>query len=110
MQEKKFRVAIEDLTFETIIGILDFERTTPQKVVVNIKFSYRFKNEFINYAEVASFIKETMKKNKYFLIEDALEEITQLLKEKFPPIESIDLKIEKPAILPDCRVSVALVS
>ena len=100
-------IFIEDLKFQTIIGILDFERTTPQDVIINIEITYTYKDTFINYAEVASLIKSDMKKNKYHLIEDALKALGTKLKEKFPAIEKLSLKITKPSILPDCKVSVA---
>ena len=34
---------IEDLKFQAIIGILDFERITPQNVIVNILITYEYK-------------------------------------------------------------------
>jgi len=108
LQNKEFQVQVEALTFETIIGILDFERTTPQQVVVDITFSYQFQDDFINYAEVASLIKEKMQTEKYFLIEDALVDLKQTLQEKFPSMQKIFLKIQKPSILPDCKVSVSI--
>jgi dihydroneopterin aldolase len=110
MQSKTFRVHIEELTFDAIIGILEHERTTAQKVVVNVTFSYTYTDEFVDYAAVAQIIKKSMIENKYLLIEDALEEISKIIKKNFPLITSLDLEIKKPTILPDARVSVALVS
>ncbi len=52
------KIEISDLTFKCIIGILDFERTKKQKVIVNISFEYNFsKDMFINYAEISELIK-----------------------------------------------------
>jgi len=99
-------ISIEDLKFKTIIGILDFERENPQDVIVDLSFEYDFKDEFIDYAQVSEIIKEMMKKNKFLLIEDAILEISSFLKKKFPQILWIDLKISKPSILADCKVSV----
>ena len=100
------KISIENLKFQCIIGILDFEREKAQDVIINIQITYNYNNEFINYAEVVEFIKTTMKNKKYFLIEDALSDLSQLLKEKFLKINSLSLKITKPSILPDCTVSV----
>lgn len=36
-------IHIEDLRFQAIIGILDFERTTPQDVVVDLTIKYKYK-------------------------------------------------------------------
>jgi len=100
------KIYIEDLKFQCIVGILDFERVTPQDVIVNLTIEYDYKNEFINYAEVSEYIKEIMFKEKFLLLEDALATISSQLKINFPQINSLSLKITKPSILPDCRVSV----
>ena len=100
------KIFIEDLTFQCIIGILDFERKKEQDVIINLVITYEYVDEFINYAEVAQEIKSSMKNKKYLLIEDALRDLSQILKEKFPKINTLNLKITKPSILPDCRVSV----
>ncbi|QSZ41283.1 FolB domain-containing protein [Sulfurimonas aquatica] len=100
-------IQIEDLKFQTIIGILDFERQTPQDVIINIKIEYDYIEEFINYADVASLVKTTMIELKFLLIEDALKDLSQKLQKNFPDIKTLNLKITKPSILPDCKVSVA---
>jgi dihydroneopterin aldolase len=101
-------IHIEDLKFQCIIGILDFERITPQDIIVNLRIKYEYKqNIFINYAEVTDIIKNEMIKNKYYLIEDALTSIISTLREKFSTIQKINLKITKPSILADARVSVS---
>ena len=101
-------IYIEDLKFQSIIGILDFERKEDQDVIINLHLTYTYKSEnFINYADVTELIKSTMKSKKYFLIEDALNDLSQILKDNFSTIEQLNLKITKPSILPDCKVSVA---
>ena len=100
-------IHIENLRFQCILGILDFERTTPQDVIINLELSYTYKNEFINYAELSDTIKHEMKKNEFLLIEDALSYLIEKLKKKFSLIEYLNLKITKPSILPDCMVSVS---
>ncbi len=101
------KIEIEDLKFQCIIGILDFERITPQDVILNISIEYDYTDEFINYADVTHFIKSHMKNGKFLLIEDALKSVSQNLGKKFPLINELDLKITKPSILPDCMVSVS---
>jgi len=99
-------IHIEDLKFQAILGILDFERTTPQNIIINLSLSYHYQEEFINYAEIAKILKYKMINNKYLLIEDALGKISQELKKEFSNINTLKLKITKPSILPDCKVSV----
>jgi len=101
------RIYIEDLTFKCIIGILDFERVKPQKVILNIELDYDYKKEFINYAQVVELVKSRMKKKKFLLIEDALKDLGKNIKKKFPQTNRVNLKITKPSILPDCKVSVS---
>ena len=100
-------IHIEDLKFQCIIGILDFERVTPQDVIINLAIEYDYKKNFINYADVVEIVKNMMKKNKFLLIEDALENINLKLIKEFNTIKSIHLKITKPSILEGCKVSVS---
>ena len=100
-------VHIENLKFQSIIGILDFERVTPQDVIINLEIEYTYKDDFINYAKVVDIIKSNMSENKFLLIEDALKELSLILKKEFTAINTLNLKISKPSILPDCKVSVS---
>jgi dihydroneopterin aldolase len=101
------KIYVEDLKFQCIIGILDFERTTTQDVIINIEIEYDFDDAFINYAQVADLVKSSMTQNKFFLLEDALKGLSDSLKKEFSNINSLYIKITKPSILPDCRVSVS---
>ncbi len=100
-------IQIEDLNFQCIIGILDFERVTLQDIVINMSINYNYTNQFINYVDVTDLVKTTIKKGKFLLIEDALSSLSKKLKKEFPLINTLDLKITKPSILPDCKVSVS---
>jgi len=101
------KVQIQDLKFQTIIGILDFERVNPQDVIVNLWLKYDYKNDFINYADVSELIKQSMQVEEFLLIEDALLFLITKLKKEFTKITSLELKITKPSILPNCCVSVS---
>ena len=100
-------IHIEDLKFQCIIGILDFERETPQDVIVNMSINYNYENNFINYAEIVQIIKEMMIKSEFLLIEEALDNLNLKLIKEYPSIKSMQIKITKPSILPDCKVSVS---
>lgn len=101
-------IHIEDLKFRCIVGILDFERKMPQDVIINLKIEYDYKkDEFINYALVAQKVKEVMIKRQFYLLEEALQEIITLLLQEYKSIKNISLKITKPSILDDCKVSVS---
>jgi len=100
-------IHIEDLKFQTIIGILDFERQEEQEVIVNLIIEYEYKKEFINYAEVVELIQSTMIQSKFLLIEDALFNLSKLLKENFSLIDTLFIKITKPTIIKNAQVSVS---
>ena len=102
------KIYIEDLRFQTIIGILDFERITPQEVIINLELEYKYENEFINYADVTTLIRNSILSQKFLLIEDALLYLSDILKKEFKKINTLELKITKPSILPDCKVSVSI--
>lgn len=101
------QIHIEELTFDAIIGILDFERTTPQKLILTIRIDYSYNGDFINYAEVSQLSKELFLTQKFHLLEDALITLSRELKSHFPLIEKLFIKITKPNILPDCKVSLS---
>ncbi|NOX14990.1 MAG: dihydroneopterin aldolase [Epsilonproteobacteria bacterium] len=99
------QIYIKNLSFNAILGLLDFERKKPQKIIVDAKIKYNQKDgNFIDYAKVAELIKSTIITNKFLLIEDALKKLVSEIKDKFPPSCQIKLKISKPDILNDCIV------
>jgi len=102
------KIKIRNLTFDCIIGILPVERKREQSVIINISFKYSFKNNiFINYADIANYVQETMINKKFLLIEDALLFMEKELNSKYQ-IKKLKLSITKPDILDNCEVSVTL--
>ncbi len=101
-------IHIEELTFECIIGILDFERTTPQVVVIDVEIEYEYRDElFINYAEVIALLEKEMIQNRYELLETALNQLAQKLHLKYASIKNLNLKIAKPNIIKNAKVSLS---
>ncbi|WP_419763823.1 MAG: dihydroneopterin aldolase [Arcobacter sp.] len=102
------KVNIEELTFNCIIGILPFERKKEQKVVVNCSFKYKYEDSnFIDYSKVAEDIENTMIERKFELLEDAILELKKLLNTKYH-MKKLKISIQKPDILPNCKVSITL--
>lgn len=102
------KIHIEDLTFETIIGILETERLVPQRVSLHVKIKYHFDgNHFIDYAHVCALIQEDMQRQKYFLVEEALEGLYSKILFHYPYMRKISLKILKPSILENALVGVS---
>lgn len=100
-------IDIEDLKFQCIIGILNFERENPQDVIINFTCEYNYENVYINYVDIIELFKKTMILNKFKLIEDAILSLKSEINKEFPLINFCTIKITKPSILADCRVSVS---
>ena len=101
------KIEISDLTFNCIIGILDFKRIKKQKVIINISFEYEYsKDLFIDYSEISALVKKTMKEQKFLLLEDAILYIESLLQNSYK-IHNLKIKISKPNILKNCIVSLS---
>lgn len=103
------QIIIQNLTCKSIIGILEFERKTPQRVIVEAQINYDYTGEdFIDYAKLCIFIEKDLQEAKYLLLEDALQNLIQKIKLLHPSTQKIALKISKPDILPNAIVSVKL--
>ncbi len=100
-------IHIEDLRFKCIIGLLEFERHTPQEVIISLELDYDYTDTFINYAELAEHIEIDLQEKKYELLETALNELFDSISAQYPAIKRLFLKITKPDILPNCCVAVS---
>lgn len=100
-------IHIEALTFEVIIGLLDFEREKPQRVIVDMEATYPYKDTFLDYAKITERIIAHLKTKRYELLEDALLGIKDELMGEYPQITALKLKISKPDILSECSVALS---
>jgi len=101
-------IHIEDLTFDVIIGLLDFERDKPQRVIINLEACYDYSNDkFIDYADMVLLIQNKLKEKRYKLLENALLGLKEVLYTAYPQMNSLIIKISKPDIVPDCTVSLS---
>ncbi|GAA8668962.1 dihydroneopterin aldolase [Helicobacter pylori] len=103
-------VHIHNLVFETILGILEFERLKPQKISVNLDLFYtELSNKaYLDYMEIQEIIQNTMREKQYFLIEDALKDLSQILKTRYKEISELFLKISKLEISPNSQVGASV--
>jgi dihydroneopterin aldolase len=101
-------IHIEDLTFDCIIGLLDFERKYPQSVIITLEATYDYQEQsFINYADMAKLIEKALKESAYLLLEEALLGLQSLLYKHYPTMKRLFIKISKPNILNNCKVSLS---
>ncbi|MGL2645160.1 FolB domain-containing protein [Helicobacter pylori] len=106
----KQAVHIHHLVFETILGILEFERLKPQKISVNLDLFYtELPNKaYLDYMEIQEIIQNTMREKQYLLIEDALKDLSQILKTRYKEISKLFLKISKLEISPNSQVGASV--
>lgn len=98
-------IEIKSLTFEAIIGILENERVQKQTVIIDVEIDYLYEKDYINYAEVAKLVQDTMIKNQFYLLEDALRSLFTLLPTYYPRMTRLFIKIAKPSAVDACIVS-----
>lgn len=98
-------VFVDGLEFDTIIGLLDFERIEAQRIRIDMEFSA---DEFIDYAKVCEFTQSEFKKRKFYKIEDALEHFSIKFKESYPSLKSFYMKISKTQIIQNAIVGVKI--
>ena len=101
-------IYIEKLTLNVIIGILDYERTSKQTVIIETKINYNYqKGYFINYTTVIERIENLLENKKYELLEEALNDIGTTIIKEFSQINSLYIKISKPDIIKNAIVSLS---
>ncbi|UKJ14159.1 FolB domain-containing protein [Helicobacter pylori] len=103
-------VHVHNLVFETILGILEFERLKPQKISVNVDLFYtELPNKtYLDYMEIQEIIQNTMREKQYLLIEDALKDLSHVLKTRYSEISELYLKISKLEISPNSQVGASV--
>ncbi len=101
-------IHIESLTFDVIIGLLDFERDRQQRVIVDLETSYEYSDtDFVNYADIVTHIQSELKEKKYTLLEEALLGLKNRLHTNYPQLKRLQIKISKPDIVDSCSVALS---
>ncbi|WP_208361442.1 dihydroneopterin aldolase [Helicobacter pylori] len=103
-------VHIHNFVFETILGILEFERLKPQKISVDLDLFYTQlpSKAYLDYMEIQELIQKMMQEKQYLLIEDALKDLSHVLKTHYKEITELYLKISKLEISPNSQVGASV--
>ena len=99
--KSEMTTVIKDYKFETIIGMLDFERVAKQEVQMNLEIC---STGFIDYVLIIDFVKNFYNERQFQSVEESLEETSKALKKKFGPLTSLKMEILKTEILPNAVV------
>ena len=111
------KVFIKNLEIEAIIGIYDFERTTPQKVVFDMEMSWDNRraakseniDDALNYKTLSDHLKEYVGNSDFQLIETLAEHVAKIVLEDYD-VEWLSLTLHKPdALEGDTDVGVKIV-
>ncbi|MCI5539671.1 MAG: dihydroneopterin aldolase [Campylobacter lanienae] len=94
-------VFVDNFEFDTIIGLLDFERLNSQKICVSMEFEAC---EFVDYAAVCEITQREFNENKFYKVEDALEYFAIKFKAIYPSLTKFYMKISKIEIVPNAIV------
>lgn len=101
-------IHVEALTFNVIIGLLDFEREKPQRVIIDLEADYSYeKNNFIDYADMVLLIQNELKEKRYELLEEALLGLKSVIYSTYPQLQTLSIKLAKPDIVPECSVALS---
>lgn len=100
------KVFIKNLEIEAIIGIYDFERTTPQKVVFDMEMSWNIQkaakseniDDALNYKTLSDHLQDYVSNSEFQLIETLAEQVAKIVLEDYG-VEWLSLTLHKPDAL-----------
>jgi|TARA_B110000438_G_C15646978_1_gene577904 dihydroneopterin aldolase len=104
------KIFLTKLEVETVIGIWEWEKRLPQKVVFDLELSTDIKkaassdsiNDALDYKAVSKRIKAIASENQFELIETLAETIAQAILDEFE-VNWLKLKVSKPFAIRDSK-------
>lgn len=99
-------IFISELKVPTKLGVPEWERMTPQTIILDIEIGYDLTNactsdaidDTIDYGAVVGRIRETLTEHSFQLVEALAEHLCQLILSEFGAL-SVKVKVAKPGIL-----------
>ena len=103
-------IFLEQVSVKTKLGVPDWERLTPQTVILDIEIGYDCSKsclsdtieDTIDYGLVVTRIRNTLTENSFKLVEALAEHVCQLILSEFKA-KSVKIKVAKPAIMPGLK-------
>lgn len=100
------KIFISELKVQTKLGVPEWERMTPQTIILDIEIGYDLSRacqsdaiaDTIDYGQVVNRIRETLAEHNFQLVEALAEHIAQLILKEFDAL-SVKVKVAKPGIL-----------
>ncbi|GAB4352764.1 MAG: dihydroneopterin aldolase [Gammaproteobacteria bacterium] len=103
-------IFLRDLTIETIIGIYDWERTTPQKVSIDLDMAWDTARaaasddiaDTLDYKAVAKRLISFVGESRFQLVETLAEQIAAIVREEFK-VPWVRVTLHKPGAVRGSR-------
>lgn len=100
------KIFISELKVQTRLGVPEWERMTPQTVVLDIEIGHDLSKagksdaiaDTIDYGQIVKRIRETLTENSFQLVEALAEHVCDLIFKEFG-VKEINIKVSKPGIL-----------
>ncbi len=105
------RILIHDLRLRCLIGIHPEERETPQELRIHLALSVDIRKaaatdsiaDAVDYQSVTERIHAFTASSRRLLLETLVEDMARMILQEFPAVQSLQLRVEKPAALPLAR-------
>src|SRR5690606_38789245 len=103
-------IFLSEVKVETKLGVPDWERLTPQTIILDIEIGMPYSRscqtdaieDTIDYGVVVSRIRDTLRENSFKLVEALGEHVCQLILGEFGA-PWVKIKVAKPGILPGLK-------
>ena len=104
------KIKLTELTVNTVIGIWDWEKRNPQKVVFDIEMSTDISKasksdsikDALDYKVISKRLKQYALENQFDLIETLADKVTQIILNEFE-VSWVKLTISKPYAIRDSK-------
>ncbi|MEM1231592.1 MAG: dihydroneopterin aldolase [Pseudomonadota bacterium] len=105
------QIYLQRLAVETVIGVLDWERTQPQTLYLTLSLTLdtlpasldEDLSRSVSYAEVAQWLRDHLGEHHYLLLETLGNRVCAALLDAYPLIQAVSLSIDKPDVVPGCE-------
>jgi dihydroneopterin aldolase len=110
------RIFLRDLEVETVIGVEEHERLSPQPLVVSVELDADLDRaagtddlrHAVDYAAVAEVVRTHAKDARFRLLEAFAGSLADAILDRFAPVSQVLLRIEKPRAVRGARAGIEL--
>lgn len=108
-------VGFEDLSVRCVVGVHAEERVARQQLGITVTMDYDPEDavaqdsiaDAVDYAAAATLVEELAEEGRYHLLETLAAAIIRALREAFPQLERVDVRIRKPGAIAGAKAAVA---